>query len=246
MGIIRRHSKSALLAGMNLTVSANHDLDHFQALACFHIKEMQDNLYFQKYSFPDAQTTFSLCAEHYLSKTDAQACGFQIVSYDYWIRSWKGYQLVLKLLLGPSYGTAIKDIVDEIQQNNVGQYNDVGYLLSLTATMRALLYEFSSSNEDFTLDYDTTVYNPANMTKAQWVVVIQLLWSSFKGKLSYTKNQHARSLYPVARHKPYSGKFVKANNVTGTKTTAPTQAANNSVKSSACSSGSNTWWYEKH
>jgi hypothetical protein len=27
MGIVRRHSKSALLAGMNLTVSANHDLD---------------------------------------------------------------------------------------------------------------------------------------------------------------------------------------------------------------------------
>jgi hypothetical protein len=53
---------------MNLTVSANHDLDRFQALACFNIKEMQDNLYFQKYSFPDAHTTFSLCAEHYLSK----------------------------------------------------------------------------------------------------------------------------------------------------------------------------------
>jgi DNA mismatch repair ATPase MutL len=44
MGTIRRHSKSALLAGMNLTVSAHHDLDHFQAFACFHIKELQDNL----------------------------------------------------------------------------------------------------------------------------------------------------------------------------------------------------------
>ena len=99
MGIIRRHSKSALLAGMNLTMNANHDLDRFQSLACFNIKEMQDNLYFQKYSFPDAQTTFSLCAEHYLTKADADACGFQIVSYDFWVRSWKEYQLVLKLLL---------------------------------------------------------------------------------------------------------------------------------------------------
>ena len=64
MGIIRRHSKSALMAGMNLTMNANHDLDRFQSLACFAIKELQDNLYFQKYSFPEAQTTFSLFAEH--------------------------------------------------------------------------------------------------------------------------------------------------------------------------------------
>ena len=53
MGIIRHHSKSALMAGMTLTMNANHDLDRFQSLACFHIKELQDNLYFQKYSFPD-------------------------------------------------------------------------------------------------------------------------------------------------------------------------------------------------
>ena len=59
------------------------------------------------------------------------------------IRSWKGYQLVVKLLLGPSYGIVIKEIVDEIQQDNIGLYNDVEYLLSLTATMRALLYELS-------------------------------------------------------------------------------------------------------
>ena len=57
IGIIRRHSESALLAGMNLTMNANHDLDRFQSLACFNIEEMQDNLYFQKYSFPVAQTT---------------------------------------------------------------------------------------------------------------------------------------------------------------------------------------------
>ena len=213
MGIIRRHSKSALLAGMNLTLNANHDLDRFQSLACFNIKELQDNLYFQKYSFPDAQTTFSLCAEHYLTKADADACGFHIVSYDFWVRSWKGYQLVLKLLLGTSYGVVIKDIIDEILQDNMGQYNDVSYLLSLTATMRALLYEYSSSSGDFTLDCDTTVYTPANMTKAQWLVVIRLLWSSFKEKLSYnrqTEYLHARSLYPAVRHKSYSGTIIPA------------------------------------
>jgi hypothetical protein len=94
--------------------------------------------------------------------------------------------------------------------------------------MRALLYEFSSSTEDFTLDCDTTAYTPANRTKAQWLVVIRLLWSSFKDKLSFnrqTEYQHARSLYPVARHKPYSGKAVKTSSGSGTKMTAPTPVA---------------------
>ena len=90
-GIIKRHSKSALLAGMTLTMNADHDLDRLQSLACYAIKELQDNLYFQKYSFPDARTTFSFCAEHYLTKSDADACGFEITSYDFWVRSWKGY-----------------------------------------------------------------------------------------------------------------------------------------------------------
>jgi len=45
MGIIRRHSKSALMAGMTLTMNANHDLNRFQSLACFAIKE-------RKFIFP--------------------------------------------------------------------------------------------------------------------------------------------------------------------------------------------------
>jgi hypothetical protein len=46
-GIIRLHSKSALLAGMSLNASANHDLDRFKSLACFSMKELHDNLYFK-------------------------------------------------------------------------------------------------------------------------------------------------------------------------------------------------------
>lgn len=72
-GIIKRHSKSALLAGMTLTLNTDHDLDRLQSLACYTIKELQDNLYFQKYAFPDARTPFSLCAEHYLTKPNADA-----------------------------------------------------------------------------------------------------------------------------------------------------------------------------
>lgn len=212
LGIIRRHSKSALLAGMTLAMNTAHGLDRLQSLACYTMKELQDNLYFQKYSFPDARTTFSLCAEHYLTKSGADACGYEISTYDFWIRSWKGYQLVIKLLLGNSYGKLIAYIVNEIQQDNIGQYNDVGYLLSLTATMRALLYEYSSSLEDYTIDTDTTVYSPALMTKAQWLLVAHKLWISFKDKLTFNRQSeyvHARSQYAVARHKTYSGKVVK-------------------------------------
>ena len=152
---------------------------------------------------------YSLCAEHYLTKTDAAACGFEITSYDLWVRSWKGYQLVMKMLLGPFYGVAISNILNEIQENNIGQHNDVGYLLSLTATMRALLYEFSSSLDDFTIDTSTVVFTPAAMTKAQWIVVVQQLWLSFKDKLPYNRQQeylHCRSKYVGLRHKPFSGK----------------------------------------
>jgi len=120
----------------------------------------------------------------------------------------------MKLLLGPSYGVAISDIANEIQQSNIGQYNDVEYLLNLTATMRALLYEFSSSLEDFSIDTSIAVYTPASMTTALWIVVIQQLWLSFKEKLSYNRQQeyiHCRSKYSAVRHKPYSGKVIKVS-----------------------------------
>ena len=131
---------------------------------------------------------------------------------------------MLKLLLGPSYGVVISDIVNEIQQGNIGQYNDVGYLLSLTATMRALLYEFSSSLDVFTIDTSTAVYTPALMTKAQWIVVVQQLWFSFKDKLSYSRQQeyiHCRSKYSGVRHKPYSGKVLKVSSGPSTKAPSP-------------------------
>jgi hypothetical protein len=118
----------------------------------------------------------------------------------------------------------ISDIVNEIQQSNIGQHNDVGYLLSLTATMRALLYEFSSSLDVFTIDTSTVVYTPALMTTTQWIVVVQQLWLSFKDKLSYNRQQeyiHCLSKYSAVRHKPYSGKVIKLSSGQSTKTPSP-------------------------
>ena len=86
--------------------------------------------------------------------------------------------------------------------------------------MRALLYEFSSSLEDFTIDTSTVVYTPALMTKAQWIVVVQQLWLSFKDKLPYSRQQeyiHCRSKYSGVRHKPYSGKVLNVSSGPSTK-----------------------------
>ena len=83
MCIIPRHAKSALLAGMNLNMNANHDLDRFQSLACFDIKEMQDNFYFKKYSFPDAHRTWT----HVASKLRRIISGFVLGKVINWCQS---------------------------------------------------------------------------------------------------------------------------------------------------------------
>ena len=89
--------------------------------------------------------------------------------------------------------------------------------------MRALLYEFSSSLEDFSIDTSIVVYTPASMTTTLWIVVIQQLWLSFKEKLSYNRQQeyiHCRSKYSAVRHKPYSGKVIKVSSDPPTKAAA--------------------------
>ena len=112
----------------------------------------------------------------------------------------------------------ISDIVNKIQQGNIGQYNDVGKILSLTATMRALSTVVYTST--VTIDTSTVVYTPALMTKAQWIVVVQQLWLSFKDKLPYSRQQeyiHCRSKYSGVRHKPYSGKVLNISSGPSTK-----------------------------
>ena len=86
--------------------------------------------------------------------------------------------------------------------------------------MRALLYEFSSSLEDFTIDTSTVVYSPASMTKAHRIVVVLQLWLSFKDKLPYSRQQeyiYCRSKYSGVRHKSYSGKVLHVSSGPSTK-----------------------------
>ena len=210
-GILREQSKSDVVAGMTLAMTVNHDLSRLQSIACFGIKELQENLFYQKYNFPNSRTATSLFPEHFLTKAEAESCNYEIKTYDMWVKSWHGYQLFLQFLLGPSYRDIIATIINDIQQNNVGQLFDIEYLLILTATMRALLFEYSSSTTAFTV-HDSTLHLPADMTTSDWQIVIQKLWMSFKEKLSFTMQQEfllVRSKYPITRIKPFSGKVAK-------------------------------------
>ena len=173
-GILREQSKSDVVAGMSLAMTMNHDLNRLQTLACFGIKELQENLFYQKYDFPNSCTATSLFPEHFLTKTEAESCNYEIKTYDMWVKSWHGYQLFLQFLLGPSYRDIIAAIINDIQQNNIGQLFDIEYLLILTVTMRALLYEYSSSTTAFTV-HDSTIHVPADMTANDWQIVIKKL-----------------------------------------------------------------------
>jgi hypothetical protein len=98
------------------------------------------------------------------------------LGYEAWVKSWEGYRLVLKLLLGASYGLAIAVIITDIQQNNVGNVFDVIYLIALTSTMRALLYQYSASTAPFSVESTDQNFQPLEMTHTDWQAVIALLW----------------------------------------------------------------------
>lgn len=173
--IMRQQSLSALKSGMTLTITEDHDLLRFQSLACYDIPEIQKHLYHQEHDFPNVHLVY------YLTKIDTIACSYNIGTYDLWFKTWEGYRLVLKLLLGSSYGLTIAAIITDIYQNNVGKMFDIEYLVALTSTMKALLYQYTASIDNFTVDPNPRVFQPW----FDWQKVIELLWASFKERLTY-------------------------------------------------------------
>ena len=115
------------------------------------------------------------------------------------------------MLLGHSYGVTIDNIVRDIQQNNIGQMYEINYLLWLIITMRALLFQYSSSEDVFMVEGSPTVFNPSHMSSADWQKVIQFLWLSFKSQLTYAKQYEytlAMSKYKMVKHRPFTPKAV--------------------------------------
>ena len=211
-GILRQLSLHAVQTGMSLIVTENHDLMRFKLLACYDMTELQTSLYYLKHEFYYLQTSLSLHSVHYLTKSDAVACNFEIKTYELWVKTWEGYRLVMKLILGPSYGLAIASILNDVQQNNIGQLFNVDYLLALTENFKALIHQYSSSTEEFTVADSTQVFQPTTMTSVDWQSVISLLWTSFKLRLTYTQQQEVTMFqhkYIQTKCKPMHLKVAK-------------------------------------
>jgi len=115
------------------------------------------------------------------------------------------------MVLGHSYGVTIDNIVRDIQQNNIGQMYEIDYLLWLTITMRALLFQYSSSEDVFMVEGSPTVFDPSHISSVDWQEVIQFLWLSFKSQLTYAKQYEytlAMSKYKMVKHRPFTPKAV--------------------------------------
>ena len=97
-GLLRQTSLASIQIGITLIVNDNHDLIRFQSLVCYDVPELQRSLYTLKHDFPYQQTSTSLHPVHYLTKTDASACNYDIRTYDMWVKIWEGYRLALKLI----------------------------------------------------------------------------------------------------------------------------------------------------
>ncbi len=211
-GILRQHSLATVHIGMTLLVNENHDLLRFKSLVCFDVPELQQSLYTLKHDFPYLQTSNSLHAVHYLTKADALACNYDIRTYDMWVKTWEGYKLALKLILGPTYGLAMTSIITDIQQHNVGQLFDVDYLLALQATLFALISSYSSTSDEFVIGTGTQRFQPKTMSSGDWQTVISMLWTAFKAQLTYGLQQEVamtRSRYSQTKCKPIQFKNVK-------------------------------------
>jgi len=96
-------------------------------------------------------TATSLQPAHYLIKAEAD-----ITTHGMWVKSWRGYQLTFQMLVGSYYGVVIENI---IRQDNVGQVFEIDYLLWLTLTLRPLLFQHSSSENNFTVEESLTPHH---------------------------------------------------------------------------------------
>lgn len=108
-----------------------------------------------------------------------------VLTYDLWVLSWIGLRITSEQILGNSYGPVYQSIINDIQQNNIGQLFDIDYLVSLTMQMRALLYNYSSKQLPFTIEQTTTQFNPVSMVTSDWQEIIRLLWQTFKSFLTF-------------------------------------------------------------
>jgi len=124
--------------------------------------------------FPDTWTTDDLHPIHFLSTTDAIKKNFHY-DYECWTLSWIGIRITFEQILGPSYGPVLQNIVNDIQQNNIGQLFDIEYIVTLTIRMFALLSlsECSAQHVPFHIVDANLEFDPATMVTSDWHTTIK-------------------------------------------------------------------------
>jgi hypothetical protein len=137
-GILRQTLVSATLSGMQLHAPQNFALLRFKQLLWFDLPQLHDKVFQIQWTYPDTWTTDDLHPIHFLSIHDATRKNYHF-DYESWALSWIGLRITYEQILGPSYGPVLQDIVNDIQQNDIGHLFDVEYIVSLTIRMFALL-----------------------------------------------------------------------------------------------------------
>jgi hypothetical protein len=121
---------------------------------------------------------------HFLSVHDATRKNFHF-DYESWALSWIGLRIAYEQIFGPSYGPVFQDIVNDIQQNDIGHLFDVEYIVSLTIRMLALLSQYSSQHVIFSVADSAVSYDPATMQVNDWHSVVYALWTALKSFLTF-------------------------------------------------------------
>jgi len=80
-----------------------------------------------------------------------------------------------------------------------------------------LLFQHSSSENNFTVEGSLTVFQPPIMTSFDWQEAIKLLWMSFKSQLFFIKQykyMFAVSKYKLVKQRHFTSKVTLAVKVT--------------------------------
>lgn len=106
----------------------------------------------------------------------------------------------------------VQEIINDIQQNNIGQLFDFDYLVSLTVQMNALLNQYSSQKTVFHVVGSNDDHNPTTMTIRDWHNVISLLWIALKSFITFSQQQEfnlVNDKFKVPKMKPLVSKDKK-------------------------------------
>ena len=203
-GILRQTVVSATLSGMQLHAPQNFALLRFKQLVWFELSPLHDKVFQIQWTYPDTWTPDDLHPIHFLSIHDATRKNFHF-DYESWALSWIWLRITYEQILGPSYGPVLQDIVNDIQQNDIGQLFDVDYLVSLSIRMLALWAQYSSQHVIFKVAGSNVDYDPATMTVKDWQQVVHALWFALKSFLTFPLQHEFNILndkFKVVKMKP--------------------------------------------